>query len=242
MRAILPKPHSMPPVMPETPFIAIGDIHGRADLLSRCLDRCAEQAPDYQIVCVGDYVDRGDASAEVLRMLHGRDDIVCLSGNHEEMMIRFIAAPEENGSRWLRYGGLQTLASFGVTDVRETSRGDDLIRARDQLCNAMGDSVLRWVQGLPDRWQTGNIAVVHAAADPERTIADQETPCLHWGHEKFVNYPRTDGTWIVHGHTIVDCAGAEKGRISIDTGAYATGRLTAVHIDENGMRFDVTAG
>jgi serine/threonine protein phosphatase 1 len=224
----------MPDIAPDTRFIALGDIHGRHDLLARFLDT----RPEQQMICVGDYIDRGDNSAQVLRMLQMRPDIICLSGNHEEMMLGFLDAPAQHGSRWLRNGGLQTMASFGVYGVTEASRTEALTQARDKLAETMGDDLITWLRNRPTRWQSGNVAVVHAGADPATPIEDQTTRTLHWGHPDFERKQRQDGVWVVHGHTMVDAAHATQGRIAIDTGAYATGCLTAAVIDEDGVRFE----
>ena len=223
-----------PATAPETPFIAVGDIHGRADLLERFLG----SAPSCPIIFVGDYVDRGDNSAEVLGLLSSRSDIVCLSGNHEEMMLKFLDDPIQRGARWLRYGGLQTLASFGVAGVTDSSGPDALEQARDRLRQAMGPELISWIRGLPKSWQSGNVAVVHASANPSVGISDQSTKALHWGHPDFTKVMRTDGVWIIHGHTIVDEPTAVRGRIAIDTGAYATGRLTIVHVEPGKTTFE----
>ena len=223
-----------PATAPDQPFIAVGDIHGCVDLLQQFLDK----EPTYPVVCVGDYVDRGDHSAEVLRLLHARPDITCLSGNHEEMMLGFLKDPARSGARWLRYGGLQTLASFGVAGVTETSGADALVQARDQLQEAMGPDLVSWIKGLPKCWQSGNVAVVHAGADPACSIENQTDKTLHWGHPDFAKATRTDGVWVVHGHTIVEEPTASRGRIAIDTGAYATGRLTAALIEPGKTTFE----
>ncbi|MFL4472282.1 metallophosphoesterase [Tateyamaria armeniaca] len=223
-----------PAPAPDSPFIAVGDIHGRIDLLELFL----EMGPAYPIVCVGDYVDRGEHSAEVLRLLSQRTDITCLSGNHEEMMLGFLKSPEKVGPRWLRYGGLQTLASFGISGVTNGGNAQALIAARDQLKDKMGPELISWMRSLPTRWQSGNVAVVHAGADPLRSIDNQDTEALHWGHRDFAKVDRTDGVWVVHGHTIVDVPHARNGRIAIDTGAYATGNLTAVLIEHGKTSFE----
>lgn len=223
-----------PPVDPESAFSAIGDVHGRVDMLERALDALRGR----QVICVGDYVDRGDNSADVLRCLHDRPDIICLSGNHEEMMLKFLDAPRRYGNHWLRFGGLQTLASFGVASASVISDGDAMTLARDELHEAIGAPLLNWMRSLPTHWQSGNVAVVHAGADPAISIEDQSTQTLHWGHPKFLRKQRADGVWVLHGHTIVDEPTAQNGRISIDTGAYVTGRLTVAHIDRNDVRFD----
>lgn len=223
-----------PPLAPAKPFYAIGDIHGRADLLKRALEHLS---PADQIICVGDYIDRGENSAEVLRLLHDRRDIQCLKGNHEEMLLKFLEDPTGQGSRWLRYGGLQTLASFGVSGVTETTASSRLLEVRDALIAAMGPELINWIQALPLRFCSGNVAVVHAAANPETALQDQQQHHLLWGHPEFHKTPRRDGIWIVHGHTIVDSATARNGRIAIDTGAYATGKLTIAQIGPDSVSF-----
>ncbi|MEP4037967.1 metallophosphoesterase family protein [Pseudophaeobacter sp.] len=223
-----------PPLAPATPFYAIGDIHGRADLLIRALEQLP---PTGSIICVGDYIDRGENSAEVLRLLHNRHDIQCLKGNHEEMLLKFLDDPANQGPRWLRYGGLQTLASFGVSSVAETSNSDRLLEARDALVTAMGSELINWVRALPLSFSSGNIVVVHAAADPKTAPQDQQQRHLLWGHPEFHKTRRQDGIWIVHGHTIVDDPTAQNGRIAIDTGAYATGKLTIAEIGPDSVSF-----
>ncbi|WP_375700203.1 metallophosphoesterase [Pseudophaeobacter sp. TrK17] len=225
-----------PPLAPVTPFYVIGDIHGRADLLNRALDQLPSSGP---IVCVGDYIDRGENSAEVLRLLRDRRDIQCLKGNHEEMLLRFLDDPAGQGPRWLRYGGLQTLASFGVRGVTETSDPNRVLAARDALVAEMGAELINWIRALPQSFSSGNVVVVHAAADPKAAPQDQQQRHLLWGHPEFEKTPRQDGIWIVHGHTIVDSATVSNGRIAIDTGAYATGRLTIAKIGPDNISFSI---
>ena len=222
-----------PPLAPEVAFVALGDIHGRADLLARALD----SIQDIRIVCVGDYVDRGDESDKVLRMLQAHPDVICLSGNHEEMMLNFLDHPQKHGPRWLRYGGLQTLASFGVAGASEGTSGAGLDGIAENLRSAMGQDLIQWVRTRPKIWRSGNVAVVHAAADPNVPLDQQTTETLHWGHAEFEKRTRQDGFWVLHGHTIVDTGTVTKGRIAIDTGAYATGRLTAARVSEDGVTF-----
>jgi len=226
------------PIAPDTPFYAIGDVHGRLDALESLLVRIETQDPDPQVICVGDYIDRGEDSANVLRWLHRLntefgETFVCLKGNHELMCLRFFEDPETHGDRWFRHGGLQTLSSFNVTRGPDTSHTD----VRDQLYEAMGEPLITWMAQLPLHWQNGNIIVVHAAADPTLPVNIQSEDVLCWGHSEFNTVPRVDGNWIVHGHTIVDQPRAVDGRISLDTGAYATGTLTAAYITPEGVSF-----
>lgn len=220
----------MVPPDPLRPVAILGDIHGCDRLLARLLPRL-----EGQVICVGDYIDRGEESAAVLDRLIARPEVLCLRGNHEDMLLAFLDDPEGKGPRWLRYGGLQTLASFGVGGDLSTGR---LGHIRDALARAMGDERIDWMRALPLWWQSGNLAVTHAGADPRRDLAQQEARDLLWGTPEFGRRPRTDGLWIAHGHVIVDAPTAEGGRIAVDTGAYATGRLTAAIIAPDVLRFE----
>ena len=220
-----------PALAPERPFYAIGDIHGCYDLLQGLL---AQLEPDIPVICLGDYIDRGPNSAEVLRFLHANPQITCLMGNHEAMLLRFLAAPEKNAA-WLRHGGVETLESFGLVPQ------EDLGALCDQLTAAMGAELIAWIQGLPTWWQSGNVVLTHAGADPRGAIADQPQDNLIWGHPDFHRLRRADGLWVVHGHVITSAPTQARGRINIDTGAFATGRLTAARVDPAEVRFIETS-
>ena len=226
------------PIAPDKPFFSIGDIHGCADLLAEALDRIDAMSPGATILCVGDMIDRGEDTSGVLRLLRARaaDDparLICLKGNHEEMCLRFLEAPDVNGEAWFRFGGLQTLASYGVAMPKNTSVED----IRDALATAMGVDTIRWLIDLPAVWMSGNVAVTHAGADPLAPISEQPDHNLIWGHRDFGKRACADGMWIVHGHTVVTEPTASTGRIAIDTGAYATGRLTVAHVRQGGVDF-----
>lgn len=229
---------------PDVPFYAVGDIHGSDRLLAKLMGKLSDLAhPEARLVCVGDYVDRGEESAAVLRRLFemqsdAGDLMVCLMGNHEHMMLSFLDDPATHGARWLRYGGLQTLASFKVTGLPGAGASElEWNRLRDSFRSALGGELETWIRALPAFWETGNVSVVHAGADPAMPVAIQGRATLLWGHPAFTEVPRTDGQWIVHGHTIVDAANSTNGRIAIDTGAYATGKLTAALIERGTVNF-----
>ena len=222
------------PLAPAETLAVIGDVHGCDRLLAKLLDQVAARAPD-RLVFVGDYVDRGEDSAAVLARLHAlaKDQSapsVFLRGNHEEMMLRFLDDPAANGHRWLRYGGLQTLASYAIGGIGETPDPEQATRARDTLAGKIGPDRLAWLRACPTQFVSGNVAVVHAAADPAIPIAAQPEKTLIWGHPAFLKSPRSDGTWVVHGHTVMPRVEDVAGRIGVDTGAYATGRLSAALI------------
>ena len=212
---------------PDTPSVVFGDVHGCADLCQRLL----EQNEGTQIVGVGDYIDRGPHSSEVLRLLSSREDVVCVAGNHEAMLLEFLEAPDGFGRRWLRYGGIDTLGSFNVKLVRYDAPAEDLVSARDALLAAMGDRVVSWLRSLPAFWQSGNVCVVHAGADPARPVGDQSAENLYWGHPMFRRNMRNDGLWVIYGHTIQTEVSVDKGKICVDTGAYRSGVLSAVYLD-----------
>lgn len=221
------------PIAPDRTLAVIGDLHGCADFLDDLLGRIEADAPDAHIIAVGDYIDRGEDSRGVIERLIPRNDMTCLMGNHEQMLLDFLEDPERTGASWLRYGGLQTLASYGVHGVLETSGADDLIKARDGLRNAMGPAE-DWLRNRPMRFQSGNVAVVHAGASPNRSLDDQDAKALLWGHPEFSRRDRADGIWIMHGHSIVPVIEPHRGKIGVDTGAYATGRLSAAIVTPDG--------
>ncbi len=214
------------PLRPEVPVQIIGDVHGRLDLLDRLM---GQLDPDVITVQVGDLIDRGDHSAEVLARMREqteRGTWICLRGNHEEMMVNFLDDPAEAGPRWLRNGGLQTLASFGVGGVTQMAEANALAAARDALRDKMPAGLEDWLRRRPVSWNSGNLWVVHAGADPQRAMVEQAAAHLVWGHPAFAQAPRADGIWVAHGHTVVEQPTAAQGRIAVDTGAYFTGRLT----------------
>lgn len=224
------------PPLPECRTYVIGDIHGQKHLLDRLLGLVFEdsQGAKSTIVCVGDLIDRGEQSRDVLthlQSLAARKEVVCLMGNHERMMLDFIDEPETYGRRWLRNGGLQTLASFGIGGCTESSGSDQLLAAAEHLAEKMGPELIQWIRDLPLTWHSGNLWVVHAAALPDVPMPQQTEKVLLWGSSRFHKSGRPDENWVVHGHTVVDHPTVHSGRVSVDTGAYFSGRLTAAVID-----------
>ncbi|MBU2325875.1 MAG: serine/threonine protein phosphatase [Alphaproteobacteria bacterium] len=227
------------PLRPDIPFCAIGDIHGSLPALELLLSKIEALPQVPSVICVGDYLDRGEQSAQVLDWLQRLcrdfgDGFVCLRGNHEQMCLDFLENPEEQGEFWLRHGGLQTLASYGIARVPGLTSYREV---RDRLAEAMGPDLINWIATRPLSWQSGNVVVVHAGMDPALSLAQQRDSVLTWGHPDFEMVPRRDGLWVVHGHTVVPEPSVSAGRIAIDTGAYATGRLTAAHVSRDGVTF-----
>lgn len=227
-----------PPRRPETELAVVGDVHGMIHLFEPLLARIVQDHPQAQIICVGDLIDRGDASRAVLQTAFDhRDALRVVMGNHEEMMIAFLDDPDQAGPRWLRNGGLQTLASFGIAPPGTAATRDEYLAIRDRLRAAVGDDMESWLRGLPRYFLSGNIAITHAGADPWLPVTQQPEENLTWGHPDCGRRRRTDGTWIVHGHVIVPTPQVVDGVIAIDTGAFAGGRLTCAHIAGDHLRF-----
>jgi serine/threonine protein phosphatase 1 len=228
------------PLAPAEPLAVIGDVHGCDGLLARILTDLEAHAPQHRVVVVGDVIDRGEDSAGVLRRLQARPGTLCLRGNHEDMLLRFLREPERAGRGWLSNGGLQTLASFGVGGLGLGADGRALRDAAMRLRAAMGEELLAWMQVWPLSFRSGNVLVVHAGADPRREPDDQDEQVLLWGHPRFESELRTDGVWVVHGHVIRPAPEVEAGRIAVDTGAFATGHLTAALIAPGQGEFVLT--
>lgn len=235
------------PPQPDDPFLAIGDLHGSPDLLWKLGDAIPQQHHDWPVIFLGDYIDRGERTEQLLKLLMSMTvdqdkSITCLMGNHEQMMLDFIDTPQEYGRHWLQNGGLQTLASFRISPPASTADNPSALDTlRDSLVKALGDEMLSWLRNLPLQWNSGNVWAVHAGADPQVAMTEQLPDVLLWGHSAFRHKPRKDGQWIVHGHSIVDTPTVKDGRIALDTGAYATGVLTAAAITSSDVTFFQTA-
>ena len=235
-----PPPVFAAPLAPEGPVFVIGDLHGCARQMRDLAAQMQDRDPQAHRVYVGDYVDRGDHSKAVLEALHADRDnpaVTCLRGNHEDMLLRFLQDPAGKGARWLRHGGRNTLGSYGIAGIPPNSAAAVLEETAARLKEAMGLPLIHWLETRPVLWTSGNLAVVHAAADPTLPLALQADKSLLWGHPDFFTTPRGDGIWVAHGHTIVDQAETTAGRIAVDTGAYATGRLTAAYIARGTLEF-----
>ncbi|UWR39598.1 metallophosphoesterase family protein [Sulfitobacter sp. W074] len=221
----------------------MGDIHGCAAQLGPLFKRLNEAAHGNETcVFLGDYVDRGPQSREVLLVLHELsqsrpDRVICLMGNHERMLLDFIEDPAGVGGEWLRNGGVATLASFGIDVPENAIQSGATIDLANELQHALPRGLHDWLRQLPKHWSTGNMHCVHAAMSPKRPPEDQRSTVLLWGHPDFLTKPRSDGNIVVHGHTVVRRAKLMGDRIGVDTGAHLTGRLTAAHILPGECRF-----
>lgn len=230
-------PPAPPQVASNARIYAIGDVHGRADLLAdlvvRIKDDIARQNDDRaaRIVLLGDYIDRGEQSRAVLDQvmaLHS-EGAVCLMGNHEAALLDFLDEPEES-AEWLAFGGLQTLASYGVVLPHRRDRAA-LQAAADTLRAAMGPHVHFLRDDLLLFYESGNVVFVHAAMDPGVSLDAQSEEALMWGNRAFLERGWRSDRTVVHGHYAALEPVEAPGRICIDTGAYYSHCLTALRLD-----------
>ena len=225
---------------------AVGDIHGRYDLLKILLAMIAgddagraREGPPVLVFC-GDYIDRGPQAFEVLEALlwlrrNAGYDLHLLKGNHEQALLDFLEAPT-GGGLWLRHGGGETLASYGVAAPPPEAEAAALVRVRDELLARLPASHLRLLQTLELMVTVGDYAFVHAGVRPGTALADQREDDLLWIREDFVRAPGPFEKIIVHGHSWVsDRPQVLPHRVGIDTGAYATGILSAVRIEDGAL-------
>lgn len=216
---------------------AVGDIHGECALLEQLLDRILEDAATAgagqaaTIIFLGDYIDRGPDSRGVLERLSGRPPAGVewrfLRGNHEQALLDFLTDPEA-ASAWLRFGGVETLASYGLLAPPGTLDPKRLEALASQLEERLPPRHLDFLRRCEMMAVVGDYAFVHAGVDPALPLDQQRPEDLLWMREGFIDRPVRGGHVIVHGHTVVETPLVEGNRIAIDTGAYATGRLTAV--------------
>ena len=247
-RLFAPKPAARAAaVAPEgLTLYAIGDIHGRSDLLSAMLAAVAEDRREESasvVICVGDYVDRGRGSREVVELLlafaadspiggeaAGSDGPVrFLRGNHDQSLLDFLREPM-SGPGWCDFGGRETLASYGVQTPASRTDEDGWSRASRDLAAALPPAHLSFFEGLEYACEYGDYFFAHAGVRPGVPLDEQDTRDLMWIRQPFIEDTRRLPKLVVHGHTPTETVHFDRRRIGIDTGAYATGVLTALKL------------
>lgn len=230
----------------DTRTYAIGDVHGRRDLLEALLARIdAERAADPRavehLILLGDLIDRGPDSRGVLDLVLARQatdaTLTVLGGNHESMLVTLLDGDMWHLESWLHFGGEECARSYGLDPIALLAEPD---RAAEQLRAAIPAAHQALLRTLADSCRVGDVLFAHAGIRPGVALEAQDPQDLRWIRLPFLRSTADHGVLVVHGHTVVGEPEIHTNRIAIDTGASATGRLTALCLDGSSRRFLAT--
>ena len=222
---------------PAKRIYAIGDVHGRLDLLEDLLqkigaDLSARPGPASTLVFLGDLVDRGPESAQVveylrqLQIARAPGSTRFLLGNHEEVLLAALAGDDKAFRFFCRIGGRETILSYGVDENLYADLDySELLEAFQAL---VPQAHIEFLNTFEDMIVEGDYAFVHAGIDPRRPLADQRIKDLRWIRDAFIDFAGSHEKVVVHGHTIARDVEQLPNRIGLDTGAYVSGKLTAM--------------
>lgn len=217
---------------------AIGDIHGRFDLFKKMVHAIKSDMETTQsrcrIVLLGDYIDRGLETTRVLNGIISLSrqnwcDLVVLKGNHEQVFLQFLE-DAKNGPQWFRYGGIETVRSFGVF-IDEPQTPEAWVALRDELVTKISPRQRRLLSNLRVCFEAGDYLFVHAGVDPSRDRSTQGEDVLLWIRNRFLRVERACSKAVVHGHTPSEGVVNQKWRVGLDTAAHATGILSAIRLE-----------
>lgn len=215
---------------------AIGDIHGRLDLLDALMAMIDADARSstarIELVFLGDLVDRGPDSAGVvdrLLELSRERPIHVLTGNHEEIFLKALGGDREALRFFTRIGGRETILSYGVSKQQYDSTGYDELF--ELMVSKVPQAHVAFMRGFEDQVRIGDYLFVHAGIRPGVPLEEQALADLRWIRRTFLDDVTDHGPLVVHGHSITDEVDERANRIGIDTGAFASGRLTAMALE-----------
>jgi len=217
---------------------AIGDIHGRLDLLDVLLSNIEEDCRAFEekptVVLLGDYIDRGPASRQVIDRivsLMSEDwcDVVALMGNHEDALIRFVRTGAD-GAKWCEHGGIATLASYNIFLPSAQLHAINWDEVADNLWREMPATHKTFFERLDTVFVLEDYLFVHAGVMPDKDVWQQGNDTLLWIRQPFLSSPKPNDRVVVHGHTPVEEPENLRWRVNVDTGAYATNVLTAARL------------
>ena len=240
---------SEPEIQAKTPddtcIYAIGDIHGRHDLLVTLQHKIIEDSKKRAstrkiIIYMGDYIDRGFESKEVLERLIAKPlegfESIYLKGNHEDAMLRFLETPEESAA-WLLWGGDATLRSYGVAMHSSKGKRQTPTEMAKQLADKLPEQHADFLNNLQLHFRAGDYVFVHAGLRPRIDLEVQSAEDMMTIREPFIFSRQSFPYTVVFGHTIFSEPFIEKDRIGIDTGAYASGKLTCAVFEAGEREF-----
>jgi serine/threonine protein phosphatase 1 len=224
-----------PSIDSDTQLLAIGDVHGRTDLLIEIIEafhkastETLPPASKRKIVLLGDIIDRGPGSLQALRSLfHMRSnpDVVMLMGNHEATLLECLDGTSHPQEAWLHFGGEAFLRSLSIEPP--VSWADDA-EFRQHLLEGIGEDVVAWLRRRPAFYTVGDYYFCHAGVRPGIALERQIKHDLMWIREPFLRSRRYHGKIIVHGHSVEPSICIRANRIGVDTGAHASGVLTGL--------------
>ncbi len=223
---------------------AVGDIHGRHDLLQPLLARIEAHMSRYPalwpyLVFPGDYVDCGTFSRQVvdqLISLNGRQEVVFLKGNHEHYLIEFTKNPPFL-AYWLQYGGFDTLRSYGVIPTKSSDPREQELLAMSLCLILHENGHLEFLRNLEASFTCGDFFFAHAGVRPGVPLDQQNERDLREIRNDFLMHDASFGKIVVHGHTPVLEPDVRSNRINIDTGAFATGQLSCLVLERDEIEF-----
>ena len=236
------RPHARAPE--GTRIYAIGDMHGRLDLLQKLegkiqADADSSGAAIRIAVYLGDYIDRGpDSRALIDWLIEGHLDgfeTHLLKGNHEDRMLKYLEGPN-GGKRWLAIGGLETLQSYGISasTLPSLKQGDQW---RKELIRQLPPEHMTFLSNLEIKYECGDYLFVHAGVKPGVALEDQNVQDFLWIRDEFLGSTEDFGRMVVHGHSIGATPQIQSNRICVDTGAYYSGHLTAAVLEGDEVWF-----
>jgi len=235
-----------PSVPPNTRIYAIGDVHGRADLLEQLLQLIHKDAQPFtnhhkMLICLGDYIDRGPNSDKVIDVLIAPplpdSTFVYLKGNHEDMLLNFLINDDLTmGYTWLNNGGIATLKCYGI-EVDDDMGILNLSEIQYQLQQKLPKSHINFFQSLKLSYTSGDYFFVHGGVNPDKSLREQSAKDLLWIRDKFLLSNVDFGKVVVHGHTIAEKPQIKNNQIGIDTGAFYSGVLTCLVLGDGEKSF-----
>ncbi len=234
-----PSEQSRPSVIGRLTY-AIGDIHGRDDLFEKMIERIrgdsALLGERPVIVLLGDYIDRGASSREVLDRILSLEhadwcDLVALLGNHEETLLNFLS-DASCGPAWVEYGASATLASYGVYTPAMRTDPEAWEQVREDLVTAVPPAHVDLLKRMRLTYRDGDYFFVHAGVRPDVPLEAQGAEDFLWIRGAFLQARQACEYVVVHGHTPAEAPANDRWRVGLDTGAYATGTLTAMRFKE----------
>lgn len=235
------------PVMAEgCVYYIIGDIHGRIDLLKKIHGLIKNDIADHDsslkknIVYLGDYIDRGDHSREVIDYLLNSPlkeaHSIYLKGNHEDTLLQFYDSPDI-GAHWFKFGGMATLLSYNLKITSNMPSSEQIKMLWEHFKEQLPPDHLAFYQDLQLMHEAGDYLFVHAGIMPGRKLIQQSPRDMMWIRDEFLEFERSHEKFIVHGHSISSEPEIKPNRIGIDTGAYYSNRLTCLVLHDSSRRF-----